>query len=422
MSVFAYRGERLFVEDVALVDIVSAVGSPCYIYSRRALTEAYQAFREALGAQRGLICYAVKANGNLALLAILADLGAGFDIVSQGELERVLAAGGDPKRVVFSGVGKTEGEMRRALEVGIRCFNVESMAELARLDAIACALHVRAPVSLRVNPDVDAKTHPYIATGLKENKFGIPLGEAVACYREQACYAHLSFVGMDCHIGSQLTDLGPFADALDRILPEFAGLRRAGVALTHVDVGGGLGVRYRDEQPPTVAAYVALLKDRLAAHGLSDQELVLEPGRALVASAGVLATRVEYIKETEARRFAIVDAGMNDLIRPALYGAWQGVTAACRRLGPVREYDIVGPVCESADVFGRGRRLAIEPGDILAIGEAGAYGFAMSSQYNARPRAAEVLVDGTEFHVVRRRETYEDLMRGECVVRAGGRS
>lgn len=422
MSVLTYRDERLFMEDVALADIVSMIGSPCYVYSRRALTDAYRAFREALDVQRSLVCYAVKANGNLALLATLADLGAGFDIVSRGELERVLAAGGDPARVVFSGVGKTEGEMRRALELGIRCFNVESVAELARLDTIAGTLGVRAPVSLRVNPDVDAGTHHYIATGLKENKFGIPLAEAVACYREGSRYPHLSFVGIDCHIGSQLTDLRPFGDALDRVLPEVAGLRRAGLALTHVDVGGGLGVRYRDERPPTIAAYVALVRERLAAHGLQDLELILEPGRALVAAAGVLATRVEYIKETDAKRFAIVDAGMNDLIRPALYGAWQSVTAARRRVGPAREYDVVGPVCESADVFGRGRPLVIESGDILVIGEAGAYGFAMSSQYNARPRPAEVLVDGARFHVVRRRETYEDLMRGECVVRAGSRS
>ena len=422
MSAFSYRDEQLCVEDVALADIVSAVGSPCYVYSRRALTDAYRMFREALDTQPSLICYAVKANGNLALLATLADLGAGFDIVSQGELERVLAAGGDPARVVFSGVGKTENEMRRALEVGIRCFNVESSAELARLNGIAGALGVRAPVSLRVNPDVDAGTHHYIATGLKENKFGIPLAEAVACYREGSRYAHLSFVGIDCHIGSQLTDLRPFSDALDRVLPEVVRLRQAGVALTHVDVGGGLGVRYRDECPPTIAAYVALVRERLAAHGLDELELILEPGRALVAAAGVLVTRIEYIKETDVRRFAIVDAGMNDLIRPALYGAWQSVTAARRRAGPVREYDVVGPVCESADVFGRGRPLVVEPGDILVIGEAGAYGFAMSSQYNARPRPAEVLVDGARFHVVRRRETYEDLMRGETVVRAGSRS
>ncbi len=422
MSAFSYRDEQLCVEDVAVADIASAVGSPCYVYSRRALTDAYRMFREALDTQPSLICYAVKANGNLALLATLADLGAGFDIVSQGELERVLAAGGDPARVVFSGVGKTENEMRRALEVGIRCFNVESSAELARLNGIAGALGVRAPVSLRVNPDVDAGTHHYIATGLKENKFGIPLAEAVACYREGSRYAHLSFVGIDCHIGSQLTDLRPFSDALDRVLPEVVRLRQAGVALTHVDVGGGLGVRYRDECPPTIAAYVALVRERLAAHGLDELELILEPGRALVAAAGVLVTRIEYIKETDVRRFAIVDAGMNDLIRPALYGAWQSVTAARRRAGPVREYDVVGPVCESADVFGRGRPLAVEPGDILVIGEAGAYGFAMSSQYNARPRPAEVLVDGARFHVVRRRETYEDLMRGETVVRAGSRS
>ncbi len=419
MSAFDYRDDRLFVEGVALAEIVDAVGSPCYVYSRRTLVEAYRAFVEALGDQPSLVCYAVKANGNLALLATLADLGAGFDIVSQGELERVLAAGGDPARTVFSGVGKTEAEMRRALEVGIRCFNVESMAELARLDQVAGALGVRAPVSLRVNPDVDAKTHPYIATGLKENKFGIALPEAMACYARARDYPHLAFIGMDCHIGSQLTDLRPFADALDRVLPEIVRLRRAGLALAHVDVGGGLGIRYRDERPPTIGAYVALVLDRLSSYGLEDSELILEPGRALVGAAGLLATRVEYIKDADGKRFAIVDAGMNDLIRPALYGAWQNVIPARRRPGPVREYDVVGPVCESADVFGRGRSLAIEPGDVLAIADAGAYGSAMGSQYNARPRPAEVLVDGARFHVVRERETYDDLMRGERVVRGG---
>ncbi len=417
MSAFDYRGDQLFVEDVALAEIVQAVGSPCYVYSHRTLVDAYQAFADALGDRPSLVCYAVKANGNLAMLATLADLGAGFDIVSQGELERVLAAGGDPARIVFSGVGKTEAEMRRALQVGIRCFNVESAAELVRLDQVAAALGVRAPVSLRVNPDVDAKTHPYIATGLKDNKFGIPLAEAAACYARAREYSHLAFIGIDCHIGSQLTDLRPFADALDRVLPEIVRLRRAGLMLSHIDVGGGLGIRYHDERPPTIPAYVAQILEQLASHGLDDMELILEPGRALVAAAGLLATRVEYIKDTDSKRFAIVDAGMNDLIRPALYGAWQNVIAARRRPGPLHEYDVVGPVCESADVFGRGRSLAIEPGDILAIAEAGAYGFAMSSQYNARPRPAEVLVDGARFHVVRERETYEDLMRGERIVR-----
>ncbi len=417
MSTFHYVGDRLCVEQVPLADIAAEIGTPCYVYSRAALVTAYRSFAQALGAQPGLIAYAVKANSNLALLAILADLGAGFDIVSQGELERVLAAGGRPERIVFSGVGKTEAEMRRALTAGIRCFNVESAAELARLNAVAGALGLRAPVSLRVNPDVDARTHPYIATGLKESKFGVPLAEAIAWYREASRFPHLAFIGIDCHIGSQLTELGPFADALDRVLPEVLALRQAGLPLRHVDVGGGLGIRYRDEDPPSVTAYMALIKERLAVHGLQDIELILEPGRAIVGASGALLTRIEYIKETEERRFAITDAGMNDLIRPALYEAWQEVRAVLRRHETPCAYDVVGPVCESADVLGRGRQLAIEPADILAILDAGAYGFAMSSQYNARPRAAEVLVDGARFHVVRTRESYADLMRGERIVR-----
>ncbi|MHB8254284.1 MAG: diaminopimelate decarboxylase [Acidiferrobacter sp.] len=417
MANFEYQGDHLYAEEVAIADVVAAVGSPCYLYTKRGLSLAFQAFEQALGSDNGLICYAVKANGNLALLAILAELGAGFDIVSQGELERVVAAGGDPARVVFSGVGKTEAEMRRALALGIKCFNVESVPELVRLNALAESMGVRAPVSLRVNPDVDARTHPYIATGLKENKFGLPLAEAMALYRRGASFPGLRFIGVDCHIGSQLTELRPFADALDRVLPAVQDLRRDGVTLEHIDVGGGLGIRYRDEQPPTVSAYVGLIRERLATHGLKDLGLILEPGRSLVAASGILVTRVEYLKETLDKRFAIVDAGMNDLLRPALYGAWQNVIPVAKRPEAGLEYDVVGPVCESADVFGRGRRLAVEAGDLLAICDAGAYGFAMSSQYNARPRPPEVLVDGSEFHVVRTRETYEDLMRGECVVR-----
>ncbi|HUW99015.1 MAG TPA: diaminopimelate decarboxylase [Acidiferrobacter sp.] len=415
MASFEYLDDRLFVEETSVADVVAAVGSPCYLYSKRGLAGAYEAFREALGSGSDLICYAVKANGNLALLAILAELGAGFDIVSQGELERVVAAGGDPGRVVFSGVGKTEREMRRALTLGIRCFNVESVPELVRLNAVAGSLGVRAPVSLRVNPDVDARTHPYIATGLKENKFGLPITEAMALYREGASFPSLRFVGVDCHIGSQLTELRPFADALDRILPEVRGLRDSGVVLDHIDMGGGLGIRYRDEQPPTVQAYVELLRERLAAHDLENLSLVLEPGRALVAASGILVTRIEYLKETADKRFAIVDAGMNDLLRPALYEAWQDVIPVKRRSGVGLQYDVVGPVCESADVLGYERMLTIKTGDLLAVCDAGAYGFAMSSQYNARPRPPEVLVDGTHFHVVRDRETYEDLMRGEHI-------
>lgn len=415
---FSYRDDRLFVEGVAVADIAATVGSPCYIYSQRELCSAFGSFREALDPEEDLVCYAVKANGNVALLSVLAGLGAGFDIVSQGELERVVAAGGDPGRVVFSGVGKTEAEMRRALTLGIRCFNVESRPELTRLNALAEGMGLKAPVSLRVNPDVDARTHPYIATGLKENKFGLPIAEAIALYGQAASFRGLRFVGVDCHIGSQLTELRPFADALDRVLPEVRRLREAGMDLEHIDVGGGLGIRYQDETPPSVQAYVGLIKERLAAHGLRGTNVLLEPGRALVAASGILVTAIEYLKETADKRFAIVDAGMNDLIRPALYGAWQRIIPVRKRSDQELSYDVVGPVCESADVLGRERSLAIKAGDLLAVCDAGAYGFSMSSQYNARPRAPEVLVDGGRFHVIRDRETYEDLMRGEHIPRS----
>ncbi len=417
MTSFAYRDDRLFVEGVAVAEIAATVGSPCYIYSKHALCSAFRSFREALGPEEGLICYAVKANGNLAMLSVLASLGAGFDIVSQGELERVVAAGGDASRVVFSGVGKTEAEMRRALALGIHCFNVESLPELVRLNAVAEAMGLKAPVSLRVNPDVDARTHPYIATGLKENKFGLPIAEAIALYGKGASFRGLRFVGVDCHIGSQLTDLRPFADALDRVLPEVRRLREAGMDLEHIDVGGGLGICYQDETPPSVQAYVGLIKERLAAHGLGGMNVLLEPGRALVAASGILVTAIEYLKETADKRFAIVDAGMNDLIRPALYGAWQRIIAVRKRPDQELLYDVVGPVCESADVLGRERSLAVKAGDILAVCDAGAYGFSMSSQYNARPRPPEVLVDGERFYIIRERETYEDLMRKEHIPR-----
>ena len=415
MTDFSYRDDRLFVEGVAVADIAASVGSPCYIYSKHELCSAFGSFREALGPEEGLICYSVKANGNVALLSVLAGLGAGFDIVSQGELERVVAAGGDASRIVFSGVGKTEAELRRALALGIQCFNVESLPELVRLNALAEGMGLKAPVSLRVNPDVDARTHPYIATGLKENKFGLPIAEAVALYRKAASFRGLRFVGVDCHIGSQLTELRPFADALDRVLPEVRRLRGAGVGIEHIDVGGGLGIRYQDEAPPSVQAYVALVKERLAAHDLLGMKLLLEPGRAIVAASGILVTRIEYLKETSDKRFAIVDAGMNDLIRPALYGAWQRIIPVRKRPDQELLYDVVGPVCESADVLGRARGLAVTAGDFLAICDAGAYGFSMSSQYNARPRPPEVLVDGERFHIIRDRETYEDLMRGERI-------
>lgn len=408
---FAERDGRLWAEGVALEDIAAEFGTPAYVYSRAAIEQAWRAYDAAFAAQDHLICYAVKANGNLAVLATLARLGSGFDIVSRGELERVLAAGGDPARTVFSGVAKTEADMARALEVGVLAFNVESEAELHRLDAVARRLGQRAPVSLRVNPDVDAETHPYISTGLKENKFGIDVARAEAVYREAAALPGIRVSGVDFHIGSQLTRLAPLADALERTLALVDRLAAAGILLEHLDIGGGLGIRYRDEAPPTPAALAGRLAPLLAGR---PQRLLMEPGRALVGEAGVLLTRVEYLKHHH-RDFAIVDAGMNDLLRPALYDAWQAIEPVRRRRGPARCYDVVGPVCETADFLGRERTLALAEGDLLAVRSAGAYGFVMSSQYNARPRAAEVMVDGERAELVRARERWEDLWRGERI-------
>jgi diaminopimelate decarboxylase len=398
-------------ENVALSAIAADLGTPTYVYSRAALTEQFQAYAEALRGTDHLICFAVKANSNLAVLDLLARLGAGFDIVSVGELERVLRAGGDPRKVVFSGVGKTAAEMARALGVGIHCFNVESLAELERLDRVAGELGLRAPVSLRVNPDVDAGTHPYIATGLAENKFGLPIDAARACYRRARELRNIEIRGIDCHIGSQLTALAPFEAALERVLLLVAELRRDGIELAHLDLGGGLGVRYRDETPPTPQAYVTALRRHTDALGVT---LILEPGRSIVANAGVLLTRVEYLKENRGKHFAIVDAAMNDLVRPALYQAWMAIDPVVPRTDvPEHRYDIVGPVCETGDFLGRDRPLRLAEGDLLCVRSAGAYGFTMSSNYNSRPRAAEVLVDGDRYTVVRERETLADLMRGE---------
>jgi diaminopimelate decarboxylase len=398
-------------ENVALSAIAADLGTPTYVYSRAALTEQFQAYAEALRGTDHLICFAVKANSNLAVLDLLARLGAGFDIVSVGELERVLRAGGDPRKVVFSGVGKTAAEMARALGVGIHCFNVESLAELERLDRVAGELGLRAPVSLRVNPDVDAGTHPYIATGLAENKFGLPIDAARACYRRARELRNIEIRGIDCHIGSQLTALAPFEAALERVLLLVAELRRDGIELAHLDLGGGLGVRYRDETPPTPQAYVTALRRHTDALGVT---LILEPGRSIVANAGVLLTRVEYLKENRGKHFAIVDAAMNDLVRPALYQAWMAIEPVVPRTDvPEHRYDIVGPVCETGDFLGRDRPLRLAEGDLLCVRSAGAYGFTMSSNYNSRPRAAEVLVDGDRYTVVRERETLADLMRGE---------
>ncbi|WP_163578091.1 diaminopimelate decarboxylase [Halomonas faecis] len=415
MDHFDYRDGVLYAEQVALTRIADEVGTPCYVYSRATLTRHFRAYTEALGSHPHLICYAVKANSNLAVLDLLARLGAGFDIVSVGELERVLAAGGDPAKVVFSGVAKQEAEMARALEVGIKCFNVESRPELERLNRVAERHGVVAPVSLRVNPDVDAGTHPYISTGLKDNKFGIPVDEALAVYELADTLPHLRIVGLDCHIGSQLTELAPFLDALDRLLVLLERLRERGIDVEHLDLGGGLGVPYRDERPPQPFDYAASLLERLARwEGGERLTLLFEPGRSIAANAGVLLTRVEYLKPGESKNFAIVDAGMNDLIRPSLYQAWQAILPVDTR--PVRDsatYDVVGPVCETGDFLGKDRALAIAEGDLLAVRSAGAYGFVMASNYNSRPRPAEVMVDRAGYHVVRQRESLADLWAGE---------
>ena len=413
MSFFTERSGELFAEDVRLRDIAEQYGSPAYVYSRAAFTQHYLAYAQALGQHPGMICYAVKANSNIALLNLLARLGAGFDIVSGGELERVLTAGGDPKRIVFSGVGKTAAEIAKALAVGIYCFNVESEAELELLSQIASEKNQTARVSLRVNPDVDAKTHPYISTGLKENKFGIDINRAPEVYRRAAELPNIDIQGIDCHIGSQLTELDPFLDALDRLLVLVDSLSADGIHISHLDLGGGLGVTYRDEQPPEVAAYMAAIKAKIG-----DRELALmfEPGRSIAANAGVLLTKVLYLKPTEAHNFAIIDAAMNDNIRPALYQAWQDIRPLAPSKAEVKRWDLVGPVCETGDFLGKDRDLALAPGDYLAVMSAGAYGFTMSSNYNTRARAVEILVDGDQIHVIRERESFVDMIRGEHIV------
>ncbi|AJO81366.1 diaminopimelate decarboxylase [Pseudomonas sp. MRSN 12121] len=413
MDAFNYRDGELFAEGVALSAIAERFGTPTYVYSRAHIEAQYRAYADALAGIPHLVCFAVKANSNLGVLNVLARLGAGFDIVSRGELERVLAAGGAADKIVFSGVGKTRDDMRRALEVGVHCFNIESSDELERLQQVAAELGVRAPVSLRVNPDVDAGTHPYISTGLKENKFGIAIAAAEDVYIRAAQLPNLEVIGVDCHIGSQLTTLAPFLDALDRLLDLVDRLGECGIYLRHIDLGGGLGVRYRDEEPPLAADYVKAVRERLDGR---DLELVFEPGRFIVANAGVLLTRVEYLKHTEHKDFAIVDAAMNDLIRPALYQAWMDISAVQPRTGEARTYDIVGPICETGDFLAKERRLTLEEGDLLAVHSAGAYGFVMSSNYNTRGRAAEVLIDGEEAVEVRRRETVAELFAGESLL------
>ena len=411
MDHFCYRDDALWAEEVPLAVIAERFGTPCYVYSRATLERHWRAFDTAFHGHAHLICFAVKANSSLAVLDVLARLGSGFDIVSVGELERVLAAGGDPKRVIFSGVGKRDDEIRRALEVGIRGFNVESEAELMRLDRLAGEQGVVAPISLRVNPDVDARTHPYIATGLKENKFGIDIAAAEAVYREAAELPNIAVTGIDCHIGSQLTELAPFVDALHRVLALAERLTELGMPISHLDLGGGLGIRYMDEQPPEPGDYAAVIREHLAD---LPYEILLEPGRAIAGNAGVLLTRVEYLKPTAHKRFAILDAAMNDLLRPALYQARQEIVPVRRNEAvPPALYDLVGPVCETGDFLAKERALALSPGDLLAVRGCGAYGFVMSSNYNSRPRAAEVMVDGDQVHLVRRRETLADLYAGE---------
>lgn len=411
---FEFRSGSLHAESVPLEAIARKFGTPCYVYSRAALTSALAQFQSACAEHDTLVCYAMKANSNLAILELFARMGAGFDIVSGGELARVIAAGGDPGKVIFSGVGKSAAEMRYALESGILCFNVESAAELARLATVATEMGRRAPVSFRVNPDVDARTHPYISTGLKESKFGVEFGAALEMYRAATRLPGVEIVGIDCHIGSNLVDYAPLIAALDKLLGLVDSLAAEGIRLRHLDLGGGLGIRYRDEPPPEVAAYLREVFERVGARKL---KLLFEPGRNLVGNAGLLLTRIEYLKPGAARNFAVVDAAMNDLIRPALYEAWHDIVAVGNSAGPSAVYDVVGPVCESADFLGKERELAVKSGDLLAVMSAGAYAMCMSSNYNSRPRAAEVMVDGERMHLIRERERPEALFALEHLLR-----
>ncbi|MCX2979527.1 diaminopimelate decarboxylase [Halieaceae bacterium IMCC14734] len=416
MNDFTYRDGALHAENIALTKIAEEFGTPAYIYSRACLERNFLAYQQALDGADHLICYAVKANSNLAVLDTLARLGAGFDIVSIGELQRVLQAGGDPDKIVYSGVAKTATDMRQALAAGIHCFNVESTPELEMLNEVAGEMQRKAPVSLRINPDVDARTHPYISTGLRENKFGIAMEEAFEIYQRAAQLPHLEVLGVDCHIGSQLTEISPFIDALQRLLTLIDQLAEAGVTIRHLDLGGGLGVRYRDEQPPEISDYIAALRSEVGDRPL---QLLFEPGRSITANAGVLLTTVNIIKHNSVNNFAIVDAAMNDMIRPALYQAWLDIVPISEAgSGETAQYDVVGPVCETGDFLGKERHLAIAAGDLLAIKGAGAYGFTMSSNYNSRTRAPEIMVDGDQCYLVRERETLADLWRGEHLLPA----
>ena len=416
MDFFQYKNEQLYVEDLPVKQLAEEFGTPLYIYSHATLERHWHAFDSALGEHPHLICYAVKANSNIGILNVMAKLGSGFDIVSQGELERVLAAGGEASKVVFSGVAKSRAEIMRALEVGIRCFNVESIAELHHINQIAGEMGKIAPISLRVNPDVDAHTHPYISTGLKENKFGVSVDEAREVYRLAATLPHVKITGMDCHIGSQLTELHPFLDATDRLIRLIEQLQEDGITLKHLDLGGGLGVTYTDETPPHPSDYAAALLNKLK--GYENLEIILEPGRAIAANAGILVAKVQYLKSNESRNFAITDTGMNDMIRPALYEAYMNIIEIDRTLEREKAiYDVVGPVCETSDFLGKQRELAIAEGDYIAQRSAGAYGASMSSNYNSRPRTAEVLVDGDKAHLIRRRESLSELWALESIAK-----
>jgi len=413
MSNFIYKDGELHAEDVSLLEIAKQHNTPCYVYSKKAIEAKYTEFNSAFTSENHLLCYAVKANSNISILNILANMGSGFDIVSSGELFRVLKAGGDPSKVVFSGVGKRVDEMKFALEKNIKCFNVESESELAKLNMVAESMEMLAPVSLRVNPDVDAKTHPYIATGLKENKFGISFELAKDIFEQAAKMSNINLIGIDCHIGSQISELSPFQDALQKLLDLIDGLTRLGIQLKHVDIGGGLGITYKDERPPTPNQYVTAITDITSKH---DLEIIIEPGRSIIGNAGVLLTKVEYLNQNPFKNFAVVDAAMNDLIRPSLYDGWHEIKSVIKD-SKVKEkiYDIVGPICETGDFVGKDRTLSLAEGDLLAIFSVGAYGFSMSSNYNSRPRAAEILVDGNKTYEIRGRETLEDLINGELL-------
>jgi diaminopimelate decarboxylase len=414
MDYFNYKDNQLFAEDIAVQQIAEQYGTPCYIYSRKTLERHWNAFNDAFGEHKHLICYSVKACSNIAILNLFVQLESGFDIVSVGELERVLKAGGDPKKVVFSGVGKRSDEMQRALEVGIRCFNIESEAELDRLNDVASKMNKVAAISIRVNPDVDAKTHPYISTGLKENKFGIDINLVEAVYERAAAMEYIKVDGIDCHIGSQLTELSPFMDALERLIALAERLEAKGIAIKHLDLGGGLGVRYDDEAPPLPADYTKAL---FTNEKLKNYEVLIEPGRAIAANSAILVTQIEYLKQGDEKSFAIVDVAMNDLIRPALYQAWQKIIPVQKKDNPTTQrYDVVGPICETGDFLGKDRDLDLQQGDLLAIRSAGAYGFTMSSNYNTRPRVAEILVDGEKTYVIRQRETIESLFENETLL------